>query len=108
MRNHAMEFWNEEDFSKYVNFRADPVYTPTLNRFAREAVVLSSAHSNCPLSSPHRGMMLTGMYPDGSGVPLNCNATRPVSNLRQDAIAISDVFSQQGYDCAYIGKLHVD
>jgi arylsulfatase A-like enzyme len=108
MRNHAMEFWNDEDFSRHVKFKADPVYTPTLNRFAREAVVLTSAHSSCPLSSPHRGMMLTGMYPDGSGVPLNCNATRPISNLRQDAITISDVLSQQGYDCAYIGKLHVD
>lgn len=108
LRNHALEFWNDDDFSKYVRFKADPVHTPVLARFARESVVLSSAHSNCPLSSPHRGMMLTGMYPDGSGVPLNCNATRPISNLRQDAVAISDVFSAQGYDCAYIGKLHVD
>lgn len=108
LRNHAMEFWNDDDFSKYVRFKADPVHTPVLARFARESVVLSSAHSNCPLSSPHRGMMLTGMFPDGSGVPLNCNATRPVSNLRQDAVAISDVLSAQGYDCAYIGKLHVD
>lgn len=107
-RNHAMEFWNNDDFSSYVNFKADPVKTPVLSRFARESVVLSSAHSNCPLSSPHRGMMLTGMYPDGSGVPLNCNATRPVSNLRQDAVTISDVLSGEGYDCAYIGKLHVD
>lgn len=108
LRNHALEFWNDDDFSKYVRFKADPVHTPVLARFARESVVLSSAHSNCPLSSPHRGMMLTGMYPDGSGVPLNCNATRPISNLRQDAVAISDVLSAQGYDCAYIGKLHVD
>ncbi len=108
LRNHALEFWNDDDFSKYVRFKADPVHTPVLARFARESVVLSSAHSNCPLSSPHRGMMLTGMYPDGSGVPLNCNATRPISNLRQDAVAISDVFSAKGYDCAYIGKLHVD
>ena len=108
LRNHALEFWNDDDFSKYVRFKADPAHTPVLARFARESVVLSSAHSSCPLSSPHRGMMLTGVYPDGSGVPLNCNATRPISNLRQDAVAISDVLSAQGYDCAYIGKLHVD
>lgn len=107
-RNHALQFWNDAEFRKHVNFKADPVHTPHLDAFAREAVVLSSAQSNCPLSSPHRGMLLTGMYPDGSGVPLNCNSTRPISNLRKDAIAISDVFSQNGYDCAYIGKLHVD
>lgn len=107
-RNSAMQFWNEKDFQKHVNFKADPVHTPVLNNFAREAVVLSQAQSSCPLSSPHRGMLLTGMYPDGSGVTLNCNSTRPNSNLRQDAIAISDVLSQHGYDCGYIGKLHVD
>jgi arylsulfatase A-like enzyme len=108
MRNHAMQFWNEKPYSQHVNFTADPVHTPELNKFAAESVVLSSAQSNCPLSSPHRGMMLTGMFPDGSGVPLNCNNTRPISNLRDDAIAISDVLSAKGYDCAYIGKLHVD
>jgi arylsulfatase A-like enzyme len=108
MRNHAMQLWGEEGFREHVNFQADPVHTPTLSRFARESAVLTSAHSNCPLSSPHRGMMLTGMFPDGSGVPLNCNSTRPISSLRSDAVTISDVLSQNGYDCAYIGKYHLD
>ena len=71
-------------------------------------MVLTSAQSNCPLSSPHRGMLLTGMYPNRSGVPLNCNSTRPISSLRDDAECIGDVFSKAGYDCAYFGKLHAD
>lgn len=108
MRNHAMGFWREQGFREAVNFEGDPVFTPNLNRFAREAVVLTSAMSNCPLSSPHRGILLTGMYPEHSGVPLNCKADRPVSSLREDATCIGDVFSQAGYNCAYIGKLHVD
>lgn len=107
-RNAAMHFWEEEEFAPHVNFKADPVHTPNLDRFARESVVLASAQSNFPLSSPYRGMMLTGMYPDGNGVVLNCNSDRPVSNLREDVTTISDLFSQNGYDCAYIGKLHVD
>ncbi len=107
-RNCAMHFWDEPGFKESVEFKADPTHTPNLDKFAREAVVLTSAQSNCPLSSPHRGMLLTGMYPPGSGVTLNCNETRPISNLRQDATAISDVLSQIGYDCGYIGKLHVD
>ena len=108
MRNHAMGFWREAGFREAVNFEGDPVHTPNLNRFAKESVVLTSAMSNCPLSSPHRGILLTGMYPEHSGVPLNCNANRPISSLREDATCISDVFSQAGYNCAYIGKLHVD
>lgn len=107
-RNQAMGFWNQEDFRDKVNFRADPVHTPNLDSFARESVVLTSAQSNCPLSSPHRGMLLTGMYPNRSGVPLNCNSTRPISSLRDDAECIGDVFCKAGYDCAYFGKLHAD
>ena len=64
--------------------------------------------SNCPLSSPHRGSLLTGMYPNKSGIPLNCNSTRPISSLRTDVECVSDVFSKNGYDCAYFGKLHAD
>lgn len=108
MRNQAMEFWNETGFAGKVNFRADPVHTPNLNRFAKESFVFTSAQSNCPLSSPHRGMLLTGMYPENSGVSLNCNSDRPISSLRVDATTISDVFSEAGYNCAYIGKLHTD
>ena len=51
---------------------------------------------------------MTGMYPNKSGVPLNCNSTRPISSLREDAECIGDVFSKAGYDCAYFGKLHAD
>lgn len=103
-----MGFWTQRDFAEHINFIADPVQTPVLDSFAREALVLTSAVSNCPLSSPHRGMLLTGAYPDVSGVSLNCNSTRPISSLRENVTAIGDVFSAAGYDCAYIGKLHVD
>lgn len=107
-RNHAMGFWSEEGYKQQVRFQGDPVHTPHLNAFARESMVLTSAMSNCPLSSPHRGILLTGMYPHRSGVPLNCNSTRPISSLREDAVCISDVLSEAGYDCGYFGKLHLD
>ena len=107
-RNASLGFWSDPDFASEVGWKGDPVFTPNLDRFAREAAVLSEAVSNCPVSSPHRGMLLTGMYPERSGVALNCMSERPESSLREDAECIGDVFSAAGYDCAYIGKLHVD
>ena len=107
-RNSAMAFWDEPDFAPYQGWRADPVQTPNLDRFARESVVLSRAMSNCPLSSPYRGIFLTGMYPERSGITLNCMAERPESSLREDAVCISDVLNANGYSCGYIGKLHAD
>ena len=107
-RNPAMAFWNQPEYSPYVGWQADPVLTPNLDRFASESVVLANAMSNCPLSSPYRGIFLTGMYPERSGITLNCMADRPESTLREDAVCISDVLKAQGYSCGYIGKLHAD
>ena len=107
-RNASLGFWSDPEYAAQVAWRGDPVLTPNLDRFAGESVVLSEAVSNCPVSSPHRGMLLSGMYPERSGVVLNCMSERPESSLREDAECIGDVFSAAGYDCAYIGKLHVD
>ena len=107
-RNQAMAFWNEPEYAGHVGWQADPVQTPRLDAFADESVVLSRAVSNCPLSSPYRGIFLTGMLPERSGITLNCNAERPESSLREDAVCISDVLNAQGYSCGYIGKLHAD
>ena len=107
-RNQAMAFWNEPEYAAHVGWQADPVQTPRLDAFAHESVVLSRAMSNCPLSSPYRGIFLSGMYPERNGITLNCNAERPESSLREDAICISDVLKAQGYSCGYIGKLHAD
>ena len=39
----------------------DPVLTPCLDRLASESVVCVNAVSTMPLSSPYRGMLMTGM-----------------------------------------------
>lgn len=107
-RNQALAFWNSPEYAGHVGWKADPVQTPRLDAFADESAVLSRAVSNCPLSSPYRGIFLTGMYPERSGITLNCMAERPESSLREDAVCISDVLNAQGYSCGFIGKLHAD
>ena len=106
-RNMAMAFWNEPAYQG-AQIKADPVHTPNLDLFAKEAMVTNCAMSNCPLSSPHRGSLMTGMYPNRSGIPINCNSNRPISSLRNDLTCMSDVFQQNGYECAYFGKWHAD
>ena len=101
-RNFAMGFWGRPEYMNKLRTVGDPVHTPNIDRFAGESVVLSSAMSNCPLSSPHRGSLMTGMYPNKSGVPLNCNSSRPFSSLRDDAKCLSDVLSEAGYDLSLI------
>lgn len=88
----------------------EPVKTPNLDRLASEGVTLNQAISSYPVSSPARGMMMTGMYPFGSKVIENCNSeTSPYGvELPQDAKCWSDILSQKGYSMGYIGKWHLD
>ena len=108
MRKQAMNFWDTPEFKGAIRTKADPVKTPQLDKFAKEAAVLTNAVSNCPLCSPHRGSLFSGLYPGKTGVALNCNSDRPISSLREDAICISDVLSEEGYNLAYFGKWHLD
>lgn len=88
----------------------DPVLTPHLDRLASESVVCVNAVSTMPLSSPYRGMLMTGMYPHHNNVQTNCNtyANRFGTHLREEDTTFSDVLDAAGYYCGYIGKWHLD
>lgn len=51
----------------------EPVKTPHLDKLASEGINFTNAISSYPVSSPARGMLMTGMYPIGSKVTGNCN-----------------------------------
>ena len=88
--------------------KEDPVYTPNLDMFAQNALFLPNTVSNMPQCSPYRACLLTGMYPNKTGVPVNCHSSRPNTFLKRDAECISDVLSKNNYDCGYIGKWHLE
>lgn len=105
-RNYSLGFWSQNNNSRYLQGSPDPVSTPALDKLANDGVVFSRAVSNFPLSSPYRGMMLTGMYPDSNGLTTNCRDDRDDTQLKHDAVCLTDVFSQAGYNVAYFGKCH--
>ena len=88
----------------------EPVLTPNFDRFAKNAVVCTQAVSGYPVSSPARGMFLSGAYPHVNGILTNCKSETSQYNveLRKDITCWSDVLSHQGYNMGYIGKWHMD
>ncbi|MBC8652974.1 sulfatase-like hydrolase/transferase, partial [Providencia vermicola] len=62
MRAHALQFMGE-----------DPSITPNLNKFAKQAKVMTQMASNYPLCSPFRGMFMTGQYPVRNGITGNAH-----------------------------------
>ncbi len=86
-----------------TGYAGDPnVKTPRLDALAQESLNFSLAVSNCPVCSPFRGSLMTGQYPLTHGVFVNDVQLNP------EAASLGKVFSQAGYDTAYIGNWHLD
>lgn len=88
----------------------EPVQTPYLDRLASEGVLFTNAVSCYPVSSPARGILMTGMYPMNNKVIGNCNSeTAPYGvELPETARCWSDVLKDKQYRTGYIGKWHLD
>lgn len=90
--------------------QADPVLTPRIDRFAKEACVMRQAVANYPLCTPARGMFVTGQYPIRNGMTGNCHDYGALVgiDLSKYALCWSDILKAQGYATGYIGKWHLD
>ena len=104
-RRTALSLWNTPEFRNALNTVADPVHTPNLNRLARQGAVFTQVCSTCPMSSPHRAMLMTGMYPSKNGVIMNCYKGRE-QGVHEDIVGFTDVLAAAGYETAYVGKTH--
>lgn len=65
-RNSSLGFWSDPEFAAEVGWKGDPVATPNLDRFAREATVLTEAVSNFPVSSPTGACCFRACIPSGT------------------------------------------
>jgi arylsulfatase A-like enzyme len=77
------------------------VWTPCLDRLAREGVVFDQAYSSCPICSPYRAQILTGRYAHANGVIDNEYA------LFAGETTLAHVLCEAGYRTAYVGKWHL-
>ncbi|MDO5971526.1 sulfatase [Flavivirga aquimarina] len=78
------------------------VITPNIDKLASEGVYFSNAISTAPVCTPFRSMMLTGQYVLKNGMFMNDVLLDP------DSKSFAKLFSEQGYNTAYIGKWHLD
>jgi len=83
--------------------------TPAFDRFCRQGVRFDRAYSVCPLCSPARASMMTGVYPSVHGLRCNTEGNWLPGNcidFRSGQMLYSHHLSAAGYRNAYIGKWH--
>ena len=77
------------------------ILTPNLDRLAGQGVLFRNAYSNCPICTPFRINLLTGLY---------TSQTRTFGNghrIPDGWTTLPDALNEGGYRTSYIGKWHI-
>jgi len=78
------------------------VDTPNLDRLASEGIRFDRAYTACPLCTPARASIFSGLHPQLAGAW--CNNIAPHNNVA----LMGTIFRHHGYRAAYTGKWHLD
>ena len=83
------------------------IHTPNIDRFAREGMTFTDAHSSSAVCSPSRYSLLTGRYNWRS--PLQKGIVGPYGPplISTDRLTVPAFLRQHGYHTACIGKWHL-
>lgn len=106
MRRASLGIWQQDKFKQALNGTSDYVVTPNLDQLANQGVLFTQAIANYPLCSPFRAMLLSGRYPNNNGVTNNTRTDRPNMGLRTDIKTMTEVFKENNYNTALVGKGH--
>lgn len=93
-----------DDLNNSVGCYGHPlVKTPNIDRLAARGVRFERAYCQFPLCGPSRNSMLTGLYPNSTGIMRNSQIFR--QTIPQH-VSLPQAFRQEGYFAARIGKLY--
>lgn len=95
--------------SKATGFHGHPVVkTPHLDELAKKSCDFTNSYTVCPLCTPARGSMFTGLYPHQSGVIDNCDIGASSQDyLPNEAYTWLDAMEDSGRKVGHFGKWHL-
>lgn len=101
-------FTDQHRLSAMGCYGETPCQTPHLDGLAADGLRFETAYTTCPVCSPARATVMTGLYPHAHGVCSNVhNLGCSVHELRDRPELLSRRLEQAGYLCGYSGKWHL-
>ena len=88
-------------------YGATKVRTPNIDRLARDGRRFTDAHSPASVCTPTRYNLLTGRYAWRTWAKSSCVWSNDPLLIEPDRFTLADVFKQQGYRTACLGKWHL-
>lgn len=93
-----------DDLNNRIGCYGDPqVATPNIDRLAARGVRFEHAYCQFPLCGPSRNSMLTGLYPNSTGIQANSQIFRQTIPSHH---SLPQAFRLDGYFAGRIGKLY--
>lgn len=105
--------WLTTDHQAFANhYNVQPQFTrclPTLDKLCADGVFFDNAYTSCPLCTPARASMLTGVYPHRHALMLNPDAKDPDcrNSFDKEEELFAFALKKQGYRAVQLGKWHV-
>ena len=91
-----------------VGYVGGAACTPALDALACAGMIFTDAYTVCPLCSPARASLLTGLYPHRHGMLSNLRNFNGVFDRQVlDHPAFPQLLSRSGYRVGYAGKWHL-
>lgn len=81
--------------------------TPNIDRLAADGMSFSDAHTSAALCTPTRYGILTGRYNWRSTLKRGGGSGYSSPLIKKERLTIADLFQEQGYHTALIGKWHL-
>lgn len=88
-------------------YGATRVYTPNIDKLAAQGKRFTDAHSVSAVCTPSRYALITGEYPVKHHNLAHAIFDRDSLLIPEDKFTIADVFKEQGYATACVGKWHL-
>lgn len=95
-------FSDQQSYDMLGCYGNKQIKTPNIDKLASQGVKFNHCISSCPLSTPYRGMLLSGMHPLHNGALHN-----DFQMLPGEGNYFGEVLRDNGYHTAYIGKWHL-
>jgi arylsulfatase A-like enzyme len=97
-------FLISDDLNNYLGCYGDPrAKTPNIDKLAARGVRFDRAYCAFPLCGPSRNSMLTGLYPNSTGILANSQIFRQTIPTQ---VSLSQAFRLDGFFAGRIGKLY--
>ena len=95
--------------------------TPHLDALAKQGALFTDAYAACPVCSPTRASLLTGQYPQRTGITDYIGAPQPENwkrntkllpapyheQLELEKVTLAEMLKARGYVTAFFGKWHL-